>query len=360
MFTTILIVLLLIAAVVCFVISRRTKKGAAEKVEAKNARIRERNATRAGYQQQMEEEEPVAFTDYLPTWVGVVPLILALLFAVFSCTAIVQAKTQGVLLTFGKPAERTLDPGLNLKAPWQKVVTVDTTRQTDNYNDGKEDTDHSVIKVRLGNGNVSALYASITWQVNDEKANTVYGEFRGDDPTEEVYKKLVAPNFKQAVNSTLGQYNPVADIKAQDGSDSGASAEDAAKVNFAPDFDAFAADVKSSFEERIQPADGSAPLIKVISVQTSFIDFDDATEQQIADYQAEVQKTVIAAQAVQTAIKQAEANEKIAASISKDPNVLASRCLDLIAEGKFDPPIGFSCYPGGSGQSTGVIVDSSK
>lgn len=334
MFSTILIVLLLLIALGVFFVGRASKRHA---VAGKN--------------------DPTPFEDYLPPWVTAVPLVLALILLAFTTITTVQAREQGVLLTFGKPADRTLDPGLNLKAPWQKVVTVDTTRQTDNYNNGKQDTDHGVIQVRLGNGNVSSLYASITWQVNDTKANTAYGEFRADDPTEQIYKNLVAPNFKQSVNTVLGGYNPIADIKAP--SDGGASPATAANVNFAPDFDQFASDIRASFEGRIKPADGSEPLIHVLAVQASFIDFDSATEQQIKDYQAEVQKTINAQQAVQTAIQQAQANERIAASISKDPNVLASRCLDLIAEGKFDPPIGFSCYPG-AGQSTGVIVNSTK
>jgi hypothetical protein len=56
---------------------------------------------------------------------------------------------------------------------------------------------------------------------------------------------------------------------------------------------------------------------------------------------------------VKTAEKQAEANKIVAESISKDPNVLASRCFDLIASGDFDPPVAFSCYPGSS--NSGVV-----
>lgn len=287
---------------------------------------------------------------------GLLPLFIALLVAFLSCTSIVQAKQQGVLLTFGKPSDRTLDPGLNLKLPWQKVVTVDTTRQTDNFNDGDKGTDHGVIKARLGNGNVSSFYASVTWQINDKQANTVYGEFRGDDPTESVYEKLIAPNFKSAVNLVAGTYNPTAAIEALTAEDSPELAPE--DINLAPDFDALAEAVRVDFLKRVTPDDGTEPLVKIISVNVSYLSFDEATQAKINQYQDEVQKTIIAAQAVKTAEKQADANDVIADSLqATGPDVLASRCFDLIADGAFEPPAGFSCYAGGGGS---VVIPSSK
>jgi regulator of protease activity HflC (stomatin/prohibitin superfamily) len=351
MFTTILLIVLLLIAVGLFIFGSWTKRSAIKKVEAHNASLNDPN-TRTAYGARAVRARPFGKDGfgYLPSWLGVVPLVIALIIGAFACTAIVEAKQQGVLLTFGKPSERTLSPGLNIKAPWQKVVTIDTTRQVDNYNNGQEEEDHGVISVRLGNGNVSTVYAAVTWAVNGENANVVYGEFRGEDPTETVYSRLIRPRFKGAVNAVFGAYNPTADVAAQLDSDKTLNPSD---IRFAPDTDALAAEVLASFKERL----GDENLVTVSDVQVSFVSFDSDTESQIAQYQAEVQKTVVAAQAVKTAENQAKANETIAASISKDPNVLASRCFDLIADGKFAPPAAFSCYPGGGGS---VVLPATK
>lgn len=286
---------------------------------------------------------------------GLIPLAIGLIWGLLACTTIVEAKQQGVLLTFGKPSDRTLGPGLSFKAPWQKVVSVDTTRQTDNFNNGDQATDHSVINVRLGNGNVSAFYASVTWQINEPQAGVVYGEFRGEDPTEEVYKKLIAPNFKSAVNLVGGTYNPTAQIEAVGNGKTEVEPDD---INLAPDFDALAAAVETDFLKRVTPKDGSDPLVKIVSVNISYLSFDDATQEKINQYQDEVQKTIIAAQAVRTAEKQALAYETTAKSLKvTGPDVLASRCFDLIANGAFEPPAGFSCYPG---SNSSVVIPSSK
>lgn len=49
-------------------------------------------------------------------------LIVAML---FSCTTIVKAGHTGVVSTFGKISENVLQEGLNIKAPWQKIIKMD-------------------------------------------------------------------------------------------------------------------------------------------------------------------------------------------------------------------------------------------
>jgi len=57
--------------------------------------------------------------------------------------------------------------------------------------------------------------------------------------------------------------------------------------------------------------------------------------------------TRVAQQSKQTAQAQAEANKALAASVADDPNVLVSKCLDILKEAvdKEQPlPAGFSCF----------------
>ena len=53
--------------------------------------------------------------------------------------------------------------------------------------------------------------------------------------------------------------------------------------------------------------------------------------------------TRIAEQRAKTAAAEARANEILAASVSNDPNVLVSKCLDAAREARISP---LGCWPG--------------
>jgi regulator of protease activity HflC (stomatin/prohibitin superfamily) len=46
-----------------------------------------------------------------------------------SCIAIVPTGHTGVVVTFGKVADYTFESGINMKAPWSKVVKMDNRTQ---------------------------------------------------------------------------------------------------------------------------------------------------------------------------------------------------------------------------------------
>jgi len=289
---------------------------------------------------------------------SLIPLGLFLVVGFFACTAVVQAKQEGVLLTFGRPSDRTLEPGLSFKLPWQDVVEVDTTKQVDNWNDGDKSTDHSVIKVLLGNGNQTDAYASVTWGVREGQANEAYSEYRGDDPVETIYERVIAPKIKASMQLVGGAYNPNEAILKVLADQKAGRADVAAlgQLKISPDLDALTELVEKDFIERVEPYG----VVEVYDVNVSFIEFDDQTKATIADFQAEVQKTINALQGVQTAEQIAAQNRLLAASVREDPEALAAQCFKMISEGKFTPPIGFSCYPpsgGGAGGGLGVIVN---
>lgn len=58
--------------------------------------------------------------------VSVVPLVIAL---AISMTAFVPTGYTGILTTFGRVEDRTVQAGLNIVAPWQKVVKMDNRTQ---------------------------------------------------------------------------------------------------------------------------------------------------------------------------------------------------------------------------------------
>jgi hypothetical protein len=94
--------------------------------------------------------------------------------------------------------------------------------------------------------------------------------------------------------------------------------------------------------------------IEVLSVFIPIVHHDDQTQTKINQYQAAKADTRIALQKVQTAENEAKANKALTASLSNNPNVLTSKCLDMVAKG-VDLPAGFTCWPGGS---SAVVVPS--
>lgn len=267
---------------------------------------------------------------------GIAAVLVALGVLVFgmNSTAIIEAKNVGVLTTFGKPTG-SLDSGLHLKWPWQKVTELDGTKITSKY-DGE-----AVVPVRIGDGTTAHVRTAIRWSIVGEKADEIYANYRSDDVTQTVQESLVDTVFTNALNQVFGQYNPTADLKVVDPTATGAT-----KVNFVPDYDALAQQVTASMEERVADTGG---YVKIDFITISGIELSDTTQSKINEFQAEVAKTQVALQKKATADAQAEANRVLSGSVSNNPNVLVSRCLDTfqqMVDENQSIPAGFSCWPG--------------
>ena len=264
---------------------------------------------------------------------AVVPLILGLVLGGLACTTIIQAKNVGVLTTFGKPT-RSLSAGLHVKAPWQKVTELDGTKITNKY------TDNQRIEVRIGDGTTAAVETAIRWSIVAEKADEIYADYRSDDVNENVREALVKTVFKNAINAVFGQYNPTAELVTVDpNSDK--------RLNFVPDYDGLAAEVTDSMKQRVTASGG---YVQIEFVTISGISLSPETQKKINEFQAEVARTQVALQAERTNRAQAAANKALSNSVSDNPNVLVSRCLDTLqsmVESQQPVPAGFTCWPGG-------------
>lgn len=278
-------------------------------------------------------------------WAGGVLLALALLGVVVSCTTIIQAKNVGVITTFGKPSSRTLAAGIHLKTPWQKVTSLDGTIKTDEYAAG------GCIPVRIGDGSQSCVTMAHRWQIVPSRAGVIYANFRTNDPTESLRDAVVSTQLKSVVQDVLARYNPVAGLRVVNGKSAATES-----LDFAPDYDQISKDIATKMEERY----GSDPLVKTVAITVSGVSLSESTQTKINDFIAEVANTRIKAQAAVTATEQAAANRALAASVSKDPNVLVSKCLDTLGDmvqARQPVPAGFSCWPGGG---SSVVVPSAR
>jgi hypothetical protein len=89
--------------------------------------------------------------------------------------------------------------------------------------------------------------------------------------------------------------------------------------------------------------------IEIINVIVPPVNYDEATQERINALNVEKANTRIAEQRAKTAEAEARANEILAASVSNDPNVLVSKCLDGAREAHISP---LGCWPNTSAVPT--------
>lgn len=270
--------------------------------------------------------------------IGAGLVVLALVVAALSCVVKVGTKDVGVVTSFGRPTGRDLNAGIHLKAPWHKVTVLDAAIQPDEF-DGD-----SCVKVRIGDGSTACASLTIQWQIAPEEASTLFQNYRSNDVNETIRKSLVVTQLKASVNSVLHDFNPLTNVGT-----SGAPTPNGVEISAAPDLDAYSTKVKEAMNARLAGLNNGKRQITVRSVSMSLLSLAQSTQDKINAYQAEVGNTRIAQQQQKTAAAQAAANAALADSVSKDPNVLVSRCLDILGDMvKADQavPAGFSCWPG--------------
>lgn len=318
-------VILAIVAVVCILAARAMKPASAGAAGSKTAKgDKDASSSASGS------------TARMTRIAGFVAGVLSLVAFGFSFTTMVPTQQVGIPVTFGKPGT-PMSNGLHLKAPWTNVALMDATVQIDN-NLGDERTE-----IRLKNQSTAYVQNSVRWRIKPESAAQLYMAHR---QFENIGPALQEQELAAAMNQALADYNPLAQAKA-------AATGDATDTAKAKDFDELAQQVKKRMEESI----GDRLIID--SVIITKIDFDEKTQSRIDAYQVEIGNTRIAEQRKETAKAEADANKTLADSVSKDPNVLVSKCLDTLAsivEKGQQVPVGFSCWPGGQG-ADGVIVD---
>jgi len=67
------------------------------------------------------------------TPMGVVALIAAIILLGMSTISTVPTGYTGILTTFGRVSDTTIEAGLNMKAPWQSIVMMDNREQTKEF-----------------------------------------------------------------------------------------------------------------------------------------------------------------------------------------------------------------------------------
>jgi regulator of protease activity HflC (stomatin/prohibitin superfamily) len=241
--------------------------------------------------------------------IAVVAGVITLFVLILGSTTIVSARNIGVVTTFGRPGG-TLSNGLHWKAPWQSVTEMNGTIQIDNH------TGEHATTVRLGNNSTAFVDNSVRWRIQPAAADELYLDYR---EFENVRDNLVTRELRAALNEVFADFDPLAPENS-DGANVQALGDDVA--------------------EKLRAKVGGQ--IEIINVIVPLVNYDDATQERINALNVEKANTRIAEQRAKTAEAEARANEILAASVSNDPNVLVSKCLDAAREAGISP---LGCWP---------------
>jgi regulator of protease activity HflC (stomatin/prohibitin superfamily) len=264
-------------------------------------------------------------------WVTGIFAGVAVLLFVFSCLTQIGTQDIGVRTSFGKPVGAGLTSGIHMKKPWEKVHRLDAKAQTDTYASSGFDGDvasgahGSCVKVRIARQATACVNLTIRWQNQKSGVDYLFQNYKTDD---NIRENLLHRDAQTAVNIAFAHYDPL-------GIDAAGNSTQPTNVQLADT-------VKTSLQDQV------GQYLQIHNIFIPIFNFDPATQERLNQLQLQVAQTRIAVQAKQTAIAQAAANKSLAASVSRDPNVLVAKCLDILAEAvnKSQPlPAGFSCFP---------------
>mgnify|MGYP003308185447 CR=1 FL=1 len=236
------------------------------------------------------------------TIAGVITAIIVAILFGLSCMANVPTGHTGVLTTFGKVENRTLDAGMNFKAPWQSIVKMDNRVQ-------KQTTD--LICFSSDIQEVSMKY-TINYQISSSDAMTIYKTIGKD-----YYNNIIVPNITESVKTEVAKYS--AEALVSDRSSLSRAIQDNLTARLA-NYNIIV--VSASIEDMdFTDAFTDAVEAKQVAEQNKLKAQTEAEQKVIeAEAAANVKKTQAEAEAYEIQVKaeaEAEANKKLAASITQ-------------------------------------------
>ena len=227
---------------------------------------------------------------------------IVVIFLLCSFTKVPTGHT-GVITTFGKVADYTLDAGIHFKAPWQHVIKMDNRVQ-------KHSVELSCFSSDIQE--VTVIY-TLNYQISKANAMTIYATIG-----KEYFDTVITPNISEAVKVSTARFTAESLVN------------DRGKL---------ATDIETNLNDLLAPYN-----IEVVGTSIEDIDFTDAftnaveakqvaqqdklkaqtvAEQQVieANAAAEVKKINVDAEAYEIQVRadaEAEANKKINASLSQN------------------------------------------
>ena len=118
-------------------------------------------------------------------------IVLALLVAATMCTATVQTGYTGIVTTFGKVENMTLEAGLHLKSPFQQIISMDNREQKTTFTTEAFSSDIQQVNIT----------GSINYAINKSTAMNLFKEVGTD-----YFNKLVYPRMLEITKGVFSKY----------------------------------------------------------------------------------------------------------------------------------------------------------
>jgi len=219
-------------------------------------------------------------------WPFVIAMILAVVIFVLSCIAVVPTGFTGILTTFGKVEERTINSGLNFVAPWQNVVTMDNRTQKVEIQTSAFSSDIQQVDLKM----------SVNYCIDQSTAQKLYRTIGVN-----YYDAVMFPRIQENVKAVFSQYTAENLIAKRE------SLSESIKENTANDLSSFG--------------------ITIVSIAIEDIDFTDAFTNAVEAKQVAAQNKLTAqTQQEQKTMEERAAAEraKIAAQADADKAIIAA------------------------------------
>ena len=118
-------------------------------------------------------------------------LVLALVILATMCTATVQTGYTGIVTTFGKVENMTLEAGLHLKSPFQQIISKDNREQKTSFTTEAFSSDIQQVNIT----------GSINYAINKSTAMNLFKEVGTD-----YFNKLVYPRMLEITKGVFSKY----------------------------------------------------------------------------------------------------------------------------------------------------------
>ena len=113
------------------------------------------------------------------------------LIAALTCTATVQTGYTGIVTTFGKVEDVTLEAGLHIKSPFQRIISMDNREQKSTFTTEAFSSDIQQVNIT----------GSINYAINKSTAMTLFKEVGTD-----YFNKLVYPRMLEITKGVFSKY----------------------------------------------------------------------------------------------------------------------------------------------------------
>lgn len=123
---------------------------------------------------------------------GVISAIIGIVFLVISFIRTVPTGSTGIITTFGKVENYTLDAGVTFMAPWKSVICMDNRTQKESLNMNCFSSDIQEVSVTY----------TINYQINKENAQDIYRQIG-----KEYFTTIVQPKAYEAVKGVFAKYD---------------------------------------------------------------------------------------------------------------------------------------------------------